>query len=88
MVHHYKLKIYVYLPIYGLIQGLIYFIGLFSCYHYSFPPASAMIITSETARISMKVHSYFREKMLNGINKDSHWAKFIPEWAVKSGVTE
>jgi hypothetical protein len=26
--------------------------------------------------------------MLNGINKDSHWAKFIPEWAVKSGVTE
>jgi len=47
-----------------------------------------MVLSTETARISMKVHAYFREKMLNGINKDSKYAKFIPNWAIKRGVTE
>lgn len=88
LVHIHKIGICVYLPIYALIQGLVYFIGLYSCYYYSFPPGSAMVISAETARISMKVHAYFREKMLNGVNKDSHWAKFIPDWAAKVGVTE
>jgi hypothetical protein len=45
---------------------------------YSLPPASAMILTAEMARMSMKMHAYFREKMVNGINREGEIAKFIP----------
>jgi hypothetical protein len=44
-----------------------------------------MIVTAEMARMSMKVHAYFREKLINGINKDGEIAKFIPQWAKKMG---
>lgn len=37
--------------------------------------------------MTMKVHSYFREKVINGFNKDGYYATFIPEWAAKSGIT-
>jgi hypothetical protein len=45
---------------------------------YNLPPASAMILTAEMARMSMKMHAYFREKMVNGINREGEIAKFIP----------
>jgi len=35
------------------------------------------------ARSGMKVHSYFREKIINGINRGSSVANFIPSWAEK-----
>ena len=60
-------------------------IGIGACTIYSLPPASAMIVTAEMARMSMKVHAYFREKLINGINKDGEIAKFIPQWAKKMG---
>lgn len=34
----------------------------------------------------MKIHAYFREKMINGINKDGELANFIPDWAKKLGI--
>lgn len=34
----------------------------------------------------MKMHAYFREKILNAILKDSQIALFIPEWAKKQGM--
>jgi hypothetical protein len=37
-----------------------------------------MILTAEMARMSMKMHAYFREKMVNGINREGEIAKFIP----------
>ncbi len=40
-----------------------------------------MIVSVEMARLSMKVHAYFREKTMNGIFKDGDIALFIPEWA-------
>jgi hypothetical protein len=53
-------------------------IGIITCASYSLPPASALILTAEMARMSMKIHAYFREKLVNGINKDGDIAKFIP----------
>jgi len=44
-----------------------------------------MILTAEMARMSMKMHAYFREKMVNGINREGEIAKFIPQWAKKLG---
>jgi hypothetical protein len=39
-----------------------------------------MIVVCEMARMSMKVHAYFREKMLYG-RKDKQYGEFIPGWA-------
>lgn len=36
----------------------------------------------------MKVHAYYREKIINGINRNGEFAMFIPEWAKKQGVKE
>lgn len=60
-------------------------VGIITCAVYSLPPASAMILTAEMARMSMKMHAYFREKMVNGINREGEIAKFIPQWAEKMG---
>ena len=38
------------------------------------------------ARSSMKMHAYFREKMLNAMYREGSVARFIPEWAKKNGV--
>lgn len=40
------------------------------------------------SRCAMKVHAYFREKIVNGINRNSEYTRFIPEWAKKQGVKE
>lgn len=64
---------------------MLYLIALYSCYIWQFPPASAMIVVCEMARMSMKMHAYIREKMLYG-RKDKVYGEFIPEWAKKMGV--
>jgi hypothetical protein len=60
--------------------------GVYVCAANHLPPASAMIVSCEMARLSMKIHAYFREKMLNAYYKDSEIALFIPEWAKKGGM--
>lgn len=47
-----------------------------------------MIVACEMARMSMKMHAYFREKLL--FAKEFHneyYADFIPDWALKKGIT-
>ncbi|CDW73192.1 mboat family protein [Stylonychia lemnae] len=88
MVHHNKLRAFVYIPMYGMIQIGMYLIGLYACYYYRLPPASGIVVSAELARVSMKVHAYFREKIINGVNKDGELALYIPEWAKKLGVKE
>ena len=36
----------------------------------------------------MKMHAYFREKVVLGTKRLQDMAKFIPEWAKKKGITE
>ena len=45
-----------------------------------------MIVSVEMARLLMKVHAYFREKIVNSINKDGEVSLFIPEWAKRQGM--
>lgn len=47
-----------------------------------------MVVSCEMARSGMKVHAYYREKIINGINRNGEFAMFIPEWAKKQGVKE
>jgi sterol O-acyltransferase len=47
-----------------------------------------MIVSSEMVRMSMKMHAYFREKMVfSKERKNEAIANYIPDWAVKRGVT-
>jgi hypothetical protein len=47
-----------------------------------------MIVSCEMARMGMKVHAYFREKMLLAVYPENSYAKFIPNWAEKLGTKE
>lgn len=53
-----------------MIQIGLYVIGIYPCFYYKFPPASAIVASAEMSRVSMKVHGYFREKLINGLYKD------------------
>jgi hypothetical protein len=40
-----------------------------------------MVVSCEMARMSMKMHAYFREKMLYGRKGNEEYGNFIPDWA-------
>lgn len=86
-IRDFKVHYLVYLPLYGVQQLSIIVIGTTACFIYELPPASAMIVSCEMARISMKLHAYFREKMVNAVVKDKSLTEFIPEWGHKLGIT-
>lgn len=48
--------------------------------------ASRFVVTCEMARMSMKMHSYLREKLMFG-NGPNDYATFIPDNLVKKGMT-
>lgn len=83
-----KMSWCVYLGLYGLIQLAIYVISLSSVYLNSFPTGSALIVTCEMARMSMKTHAYIREKLVIGLHLYDDFAKYLPEWAKKRGMKE
>jgi len=85
-VKEYKLSPFVYMPIYACIQFGLYIYGTYSTLTNQLPPASALIIMCETARMSMKTHSYFREKMLYGFGPNKY-NQFIPKFAKNLGAT-
>eukprot|EP00347_Sterkiella_histriomuscorum_P008862 403343458 len=81
-----KLSYLIYIPIYFTIQTILFIIGIYSCYYYQLQPASALVVSAEMARCGMKVHAYFREKILNGIHRNSELSLYIPQWAAKQGI--
>ena len=86
LIVHKKLSPLVWLPIYTLHQLSIYVFSCAFCLIMQLPIASGFIITCEMVRMSLKMHSYLREKLLFG-NGDNEYARFIPESLVKKGVT-
>lgn len=82
-IYLFNLKPCFYIPLAAFIHLSIYCIAISTCYVYELPPASSLIVSCEMARISMKAHSYFMEKLLHGIMKGSDIEKFIPHWAAK-----
>lgn len=81
-----KMSPYIFVPLYLAIQVSLYFVGVSMIWVHKFAPASAMIVSTEMARMTMKAHAYFREKVLYGIYKDTTYANFIPKWAVQAGI--
>lgn len=42
-----------------------------------------MVVSCEMCRLSMKMHAYFREKLIYGRKGMEEIGDFIPEWAKK-----
>lgn len=73
---------------YLMYQGVMWVAPTWLTVHAELPPASGFIVMCETARLSMKVHAYVREKVLHGVPRYEKYRKFIPDWARARGVTE
>ena len=85
-VNKYKYTRSTWLSLYIFIQTVHYVVPCCFCLYMSLPIASSLIIQVEMCRISMKIHSYFREKMLFGMGY-GEYSTFIPENLKKRGVT-
>ena len=86
LIVHKNLRPITWVPIYITHQLLLYVLSCAFCLIRQLPIASGFIITCEMVRMSLKMHSYLREKLLFG-NGDNEYARFIPESLVKKGVT-
>ena len=86
IIHLKGLSCYIWLPVYISMILTLYIASCSFCLYMKLPMASGLIVTCEMVRMSLKMHSYLREKLLFG-NGENHWAKFIPESLVKKGVT-
>eukprot|EP00744_Colponema_vietnamica_P010628 GILI01015002.1.p1 GENE.GILI01015002.1~~GILI01015002.1.p1 ORF type:complete len:607 (+),score=130.50 GILI01015002.1:145-1821(+) len=69
VIVHFKLPFTIWLLPYTCLQLLLYTVACSACSVHSLPPASGFVIMCEAARLSMKTHAYFREKMLHGRSK-------------------
>ena len=81
---------YFFIPFAVVIHLSIYIIAVYVCFNYKLPPASAIALSCESARMSMKTHAYIRDKLMFG-RKDNikarEYAEFMPEYCKKLGVT-
>lgn len=74
------------ISIYAVFQLMLYIVACSFCLYQQLPMGSGFIITCEMVRMSLKAHSYLREKLLFG-NGDNEYSTFIPESLLKKGVT-
>jgi sterol O-acyltransferase len=81
-----KLGKRVWIPAYITLQVLLYASSCVFAIYNKLPIATAFFITIEMARISMKMHSYFREKMLFGMGKNEY-SHYIPPNLIQKGIT-
>ncbi|CAG9326482.1 unnamed protein product [Blepharisma stoltei] len=81
------LSIYLGFFLHALSVISIFLYGCHFTQEYQLPIASSIVALSETVRFIMKMHSYFREKLLhgNGYNKYSH---YLPSYAESIGYSE
>lgn len=81
----FKLPNVVYLPIYAVIIILNYVCPMYVSLALTDSLFVGMILTCEMARFSMKMHAYFREKLLHCT--PNQYKTFVPNFAKKKGVT-
>lgn len=82
-----KLPPLIYLPWYFTLQIMLYSFAVYRCFKFTLPPASALIVSCEMARIGMKMHAYTRDKLVHGLPCNKRFAEFVPKFAAAKGVT-
>ena len=86
MIKKWNINKKIWIPIYVLYLMGFYLYSTYITSKYELNFGSAMIILCESTRISFKVHSYFRNKLLYGI--ENKYATFLTPDAKKRGITE
>lgn len=77
----------VLIPIFLILQFTILGTGVVSIVRNQTPIASSFIVVLESFRMTMKNHSYFREKLLYG-KGPNQYQKFVPDYAKQLGLTQ
>lgn len=81
-----KLPRTIWIPIYSILQFVMYAGSFWFSVHNSLPIGSGFVVNCEMARLSMKMHSYLREKLLYGTG-DNDYKDYMPDVLQKRGFT-
>ncbi|OMJ66449.1 hypothetical protein SteCoe_36691 [Stentor coeruleus] len=84
-IHIRKLPKGLWITLYIAQQCALYIAGCSFCITRKIPVASGFIVTCEMVRMSLKMHSYLREKLLFA-DKNNEYAEFIPNDLKSRGV--
>lgn len=87
MIKTFNLGKRIWIPLYCLYMSFFYVYSSYITIKHELNFGSAMIILCESTRVSLKVHSYFRNKMLYGMPPNP-FAKYLPPEAIQRGLTE
>lgn len=79
-----KLNPSLYFPLYLCIQSINLVYPIYIALTINGSPVSGIVLTCEMARFAMKIHGYFREKMLHCT--PNKYKEFIPKFAQKRGI--
>lgn len=85
MVNYMNLSYKIHIPIYTAIQVYTFGLPIHACIYYTDNLMVSLILQCEMARFAMKIHAYYREKLLYG--RENKYRYFVPEFASKRGVT-
>jgi sterol O-acyltransferase len=85
-VHDGCLSRAMWVALYTALQIGIYAGSFWFSLHNDLPIGSGLVVNCEMARLSMKMHSYLREKLLFG-SSDNPYRTFLPEFLVSRGFT-
>lgn len=85
LIQKFNLGRKIWIPMYVTFWLGFYVYATFVSDRFELNFGSAMIILCESTRVSFKVHSYFRNKLLYGMPND--YANYLPEDAKKRGIT-
>lgn len=85
LTQRYNLPISLWMPMYGLQQIALYFASILFLLKAELPVGSSLVTALECARMSMKAHSYIREKMLYGFPND--YSSYLPDDIKAKGIT-
>jgi len=81
LIDDYKPRKAIWMSVYALFVWYLYYYTTTACIANELNFGSGMILTCETARMSMKVHSYLRNKLLYGSSIGAEHKTFIPTFA-------
>ena len=85
-VHFYRPPGFIWKTLYLTFQTAFYTYSCKVSLYHEFGFASAMIVMCECARMSMKMHSYFRNKLLYGSDIWQEFRDYVPTALVKRGL--
>ena len=87
-IHYYRPSHWIWVPLYLFSQFILYYLPYRSVTKHGFGLVSSLILLVEAVKISMKMHSYLRNKLLYASDIWKGYGTFIPKLYKQKGMTE